>query len=129
MPTLDPETFKYTAEDFFWRFWTTPRLGQFDIAVMAREEFNPAPWALAQLGRELERIDDLFYAALVAAKSGWTQTYGREAPHDGWTLTRIAIEDTGDVTLIVYEGEIDTYGSWQVAMRDDAVIGLQRRQT
>lgn len=129
MPTLDPETFKYTPEDFFWRFWTTDRLGQFDIAVMAREEFAPAPWALAQLGQELERIDTLFDTALEAAKSGWSQTYGRQAPQDGWTLTRIAVEDTGDVTLIVYEGEIDTYGSWQVAMRDGVVIGVQRRQT
>ena len=128
MIQLDPETFKIEEGGAYWRFWTTDRLGQFDIAVMAREDFAPAPWALKQLGRELARIDALFDAALGAAKAGWAKTYPRPAPEDGWTLTRIAIEEDGGVTLTLYEGDIDTYGAWDVAMRDGTALGAKRRQ-
>jgi hypothetical protein len=129
MIQLDPETFTIEESGAYWRFWTTERLVQFDIAVMAgTEAFAPAPWALEQLGRELARIDALFDAALVAAKAGWAETYPRPAPEDGWTLTRIAIEENGGVTLTLYEGDIDTYGAWDVSMRDGAALGAKRRQ-
>ena len=129
MITLDPETFKAEEGGAYWRFWTTERLGQFDIAVMAAtEDLAPAPWALEQLGRELARIDALFDAALAAAKAGWEAQYGRRAPDDGWTLTRIAIEKTGDTTIVLYEGDIDTYGAWDVAMRDGVALSVKRRQ-
>ena len=128
MIQLDPETFKTEEGGAYWRFWTTESLGQFDIAVMAgTEEFAPAPWALEQLGGELAQIDALFNAALAAAKAGWAETYPRPAPEDGWTLTRIAIEENGDTTLVLYEGDIDTYGAWDVTMRDGAVLGVKRR--
>jgi hypothetical protein len=128
MITLDPETFKMEEGGAYWRFWRTDRLGQFDIAVMAAtEDFAPLPSALEQLGRELTRIDALFDTALAAAKVGWAKTYPRAAPEDGWTLTRLAIEENGDTTLVLYEGDIDTYGAWDVSMRDGAALGVKRR--
>jgi hypothetical protein len=128
MIQLDPETFKTEQGGAYWRFWTTDRLGQFDIAVMAaREDFAPLPSALQQLGRELARIDALYDAALVAAKAGWAKTYPRPAPDDGWTLTRLAIEENGDTTLVLSEGDIDTYGAWDVSMHDGAALGAKRR--
>jgi len=130
MIQLDPEMFKTEQGGAYWRFWTTPRLGQFDIAVMeSTGDFAPAPAALQQLGLELARIDALFDAALVVTKAGWTAKYGRQAPEDGWTLTRLAMERNGDTTIILYEGEIDTYGAWNVTMRDGAALGVTRRQT
>lgn len=128
MTRLDPETFTYSELDGHWQVWESEQLGQFEIAVMPTESFAPAPWALEQLERELARIEALFDAALVAAKSGWGETYGRCAPETGWSLERIAIEEDGGVTVEVYEGEIDTYGAWDVAMRDGAALGVKRRQ-
>jgi hypothetical protein len=128
MIKLDPETFSRTDADGHWRFWRTERLGQFDIAVMKRaDEWGPDAQALEALGRELARIDVLFDAALVAAKAGWAETYRRAAPDHGWTLTRIAVEPFGEVTMVLYEGDIDTYGAWNVAMRDGVAAGVKRR--
>src|SRR5262245_19753153 len=127
MTRLDPETFTIEESGAWWRFWKTHRLGQFDIAVTAGiEEFAPAPAALEQLERELARIDALFDAALAAAQEAWTRTYARPSPETGWSLTRIAIETDGCVTMALYEGTIDTYGAWDVLMRDGRALGVKR---
>ena len=114
---LDPETFTREPGDIFWRFHTTERLGQFDIAVPADDAFAPSGAALANLQTALTNIDALYDTALAAAETGWAARYN--APlrsRDAWSLIRLFADDAGRLVLSLNEGDIDTYCLWDITL-------------
>lgn len=114
---LDPETFRSEPGAIHWRFHTTDRLGQFDIAVPSTEDFEPDPAALAHLETALARIDALYDLALSAAEQGWIARYSAAPrPREAWTLVRLFADATGSLVLGLNEGEFDTYCLWDVTL-------------
>ena len=125
---LDPETFKAEAGNIRWRFHTTERLGQFDIAIPSDDDFNPDPAALAHLQAALTRIDALYDAALREAEKGWAARYtATPRPRDDWSLVRLFADATGHLVLSLNESEIDTYNLWDVTLINDVPVQTVQR--
>ena len=126
---LDPDSFSSESGGAQWRFWATPRLGQFDIATTSDDAgWGPSALGLVHLERALERLDDLYDSALAAAEGAWIAHYRSPArPHQAWSLTRLLADQDGRLVLTLYEGEFDAYGAWDVTLRDDKVEAVARR--
>ncbi|MEQ1780342.1 MAG: hypothetical protein ABMA14_03220 [Hyphomonadaceae bacterium] len=113
---FDPDTFKSEPARTRWRFHTTDRLGQFDIAVPSDDDLNPHAAALTHLEAALTRIDALYDAALPVAEHGWVARYnGPLRDRSAWSLVRIFADETGSLVLTLHEGDFDTYCVWDVA--------------
>jgi len=113
---LDPDTFRAEPDGPYWRFETTPRLGQFDIAAPpSADDWGPDAAALTHLEAALARIDALYDAALIEAEKGWVARYN--APlrsRDAWSLIRLFADASAVIALSLNEGEFDTYCLWVV---------------
>lgn len=117
---LDPDSFSTEAGNIRWCFHTTPRFGQFDIAVPSDDDFNPDASALAHLEAALARIDALYNIALAAAEQGWIARYeATPRPHAAWSLVRLHAHPDGRLVLTLHEGDFDTYCVWDVTLVDD----------
>lgn len=128
--SLDRETFKHESDGVYWRFATTERLGQFDIATEAGDDWGPAPDGLAHLEHALAQIDTLYDAAITAAETAWLAMYeGTLRPRSAWSLTRLFADRTGQIVVTVYEGDFDVYGAWEVTIVDGDIVGVVRRQS
>lgn len=114
---LDPETFSLDRDNTRWRFHTTDRLGQFDIAVPIDDDFAPEPAALAHLETALASIDALYDAALPEAEAAWQARYNALLrPRSAWSLIRLFAAPDGRLVLSLNEGEYDTYCLWDVTL-------------
>jgi hypothetical protein len=125
---LDPESFRSELGDIYWRFFETPRHGQFDIATPSGENWGPEPAALVHLEAALARLDQLFDLALPAAERGWAERY--KAPprsRDAWSIVRLFADATGRIVLSLNEGEFDTYCLWDVTLVDGLPASVVQR--
>lgn len=128
LPVLNPETFSVELGSTHWRFHTTERLGQFDIAVPGDDHGNPDPAALAHLETALAAIDALYDRALVEAEQGWIIRYkGPPRSRDAWSLIRLLADRAGRLVLSLNEGEYDTYCLWDITFVDGKPAGVVHR--
>jgi hypothetical protein len=126
--SLDPETFRSEPGDIYWRFFETPRHGQFDIAAPAGDNWGPDPAALVHLEAALTRLDELFDVAFPAAERGWADRYKAPLrPREAWSIVRLFADTTGRIVLSLNEGEFDTYCLWDVTLIDGRVTGVLQR--
>ena len=123
---LDPHTF-YPHGGVCLSSIETLKDGPIDLASSGEEA--PSPVAFAALQAAVDNIETLRPIGLAAVNE---QRQGadnlRSPPADDWAIISISGTDDGVGVATFYESEIDTYGAWDVSLRDTAVLKVERRQ-
>jgi hypothetical protein len=101
--------------------------GLVDLVVCGEDK--PSPAAFMELNHAAAEIDWLRKRG-VAAAAHHRETVMNWKPvaENEWTVCGLKADDTREVVVTLYEGEIDTYGDWDVIFRDGEVQRVERRQ-
>jgi hypothetical protein len=124
--TLDPSNFR-RINGLFRASMRTDRDGLVDLVVCGKDV--PSPAAFLELDHAAAEIDWLYKRGVAAA------AHHREAvlnwdpvPETDWRVCGLRADDSREIVVTLYEGEVDTYGDWDVVFRDSDVQRLARRQ-
>jgi hypothetical protein len=124
--TLDPANFR-RINGLFRSAMRTERDGLVDLVVCGEDA--PSPAAFLELDQAATEIDWLFKRGVAAAAHHReTVLNWKPVAESEWTVCGLKADDTREVVVTLYEGEIDTYGDWNVVFRDGDVQRVQRRQ-
>ena len=123
---LNPADFR-RLNGMFRASMRTQRDGLVDLVVSGED--SPSPAAFLELDRAAAEIDWLFKRGVAAAAHHRESVLNwKPAPVSDWTVCGLKADDSREVVMTLYEGEIDTYGDWDVTFLDGEVQRVERRQ-